>query len=550
MHSGQNKYYPGTLNRARHYLVLFTAFFVITFLVYLPTLHAKFVFDFINMVFDIKTHTGLFDFSKGILFDFVNRFVFKSWLHLFGFNVWAWHFLQCFLHSLNGILLYAFIGYLLRQFNYAQWRAISLLATLCFLLNPYHTEPLVWGGDLNYLLVANFILLNLLTFAFYLQSHQTRYLVIAQSAMVAGAFTHELGWFILPADVILALFLAPSLSFVFSKNNLKFWLVSLVVMTGYFVNKLLSGNLLGHYGSSVHLNFKLTEMVQAFCQYLIKILLLGGFLPFKYISRLYGCIGKPSVAYMLLAGLLLCAVILKPLIAKRPGLKVSVGLFMLFVLFVFPVINLYFPFWIKIQGDRYCYVTSAFLIAACIILLYNLKPAVAFLFSIAYLAGSVYFLAFNIQSWHQAGCISQQLEKDYRWQKAPHVYILNLPDNYRGAYIYRSLQPSAFAASFIKDTAAMPDGTKITEVLAYNLNAQTDSVNVTRLDSAQLQVTLSTWGGWWWRDTKGATDYQDSLVAVHVDEYSHSYTVKFKQKQPGEVFLYCANGRWREVPNF
>jgi hypothetical protein len=291
-------------------------------------------------------------------------------------------------------------------------------------------------------------------------------------------------------------------------------------------------------------------MVQVFYQYLIKILLLGGFLPFKFTSKVYGVLGKPKVAYALLALLLFALLLFKKLIERDPTLKVSVGLFLLFALFVFPVLNLYFPFWIKIQGDRYCYVTSAFLITACITLLYNLKPAVAFLFSAVYLVCSIYFLAFNIQSWHQAGSISQQLEKDYRWQNAPHVYILNLPDNYRGAYMYRSLQPSAFAASFIKDPANMPDGNKITEVLSYNLNSPADSVNVNIIDSTQLQVTLSTWGGWWWQDSRGATDYQDSSVSVHVDDYSHSYNVKFKQKQKGAVFLYCANGRWHEVPHF
>ena len=532
------------------YLGLFTIFFWVTFLIYLPALHSKFVFDFINLVFDIQNRPGLTEFSKGIAFDFVARLVFQTWLQWFGFNAWAWHFLQCFLHSVNAVLLYALLGFILNHFKYAGFNRIALLSAFCFLLSPYHTEPLVWGGDLNYLLVTSFILTHLLAFVFFMQNRKKRYLLMAVLALAAGFFTHELGWFMLPADFILVIALAPSFSAIFSKSNISYYAISLGIIILYFVNKAFSGQLLGHYGSAVHLRFHLTEIIPAFYKYLVKIIFLGGFLPTTFLDKLYGWMGTTAGVYALVITTVIVAFLLFKYLKKSPGLKAPVCFFLLFTLFVFPVLNLYFPYWIKIHGDRYCYITSAFLLATCITLLDAVRPVFSVAFSFLYLICSVFFLSYNIQSWHQAGDLSRKLEKDYRWQNAKHVYILNLPDNYRGAYMYRSLQPSAFAASFIKYRTPAPDGNRITEVLAYNLNLPTDSVNIQITEKDKLAVTLSAWGIWWWRQTMGASSYENNLVEVHPDELNHAYTVKFKQRQPGDVFLYCANGHWHEVPGF
>lgn len=530
---------------------LFIAFFVITFIIYLPALHSKFVFDFINIIFDTRKGPSLFDFSKGVPFDFMTLFVFKCWLKLFEYNAWAWHFLQCFLHAVNGILLYALLALILLQFQFHHWRQLSLVSTLCFLLNPYNTEPVVWGGALNYLLVGNFILLNLWAFARYLQTQRKIYLALASLALLAGAFSHELGWFILPADIILVFLFAPSFKSAFSKSNLTAGAVLITIMVIYFANKMRSGNMLGHYGSTVHLRFVPSEIIAAFFKYIFKISVLGNFLPTAFYNITYDYLNKPYVFTLLSIAAGLVFAILLFYSRKKNELKVPLALFTLFALFVFPVLNLYFPYWIKIHGDRYCYVTAALLVPSVISAFYIVRPMLAFVYGIVYLVASTVFLIYNIYSWHQAAVISGQLENEYRWQNAAHVYILNLPDNYRGAYMYRNKQPSQFAAAFIKYAGKnAPDGNKITEVLSYNLNSPADSVTIQVNGSNELKVTLSAWGTWWWRNTLGATSYQDERVNVSIDEWNHGYTVFFKQKQPGDVFIYCANGHWQQLQGF
>jgi hypothetical protein len=223
------------------------------------------------------------------------------------------------------------------------------------------------------------------------------------------------------------------------------------------------------------------------------------------------------------------------------------ALFLLFALFVFPVLNLYFPYYIKIEADRYCYVPSAFLLGCMVPVIGWLKNIYKYSILCLYLAFSINFLHYNISSWHMASELQYSLEKDFRWWSSPRVYILNRPDNFRGAYMYRSTYQNAFAPSFLKYGADTIPGTAITEVLGYNLNRKTDSVIVENAGVNKLKVTLSEWGIWYWWQTMGATGYEDTLVKVRVDDYGHSYVVEFKNKRPGDVIIYSAGGKWREV---
>ena len=115
--------------------------------------------------------------------------------------------------------------------------------------------------------------------------------------------------------------------------------------------------------------------------------------------------------------------------------------------------------------------------------------------------------------------------------------------------MYRNLRPSAFEGNFIKYNYRIPK-TEIVEVLNYNLNEPQDSVTIQKISDKKLKVELSNSGSWWWLHTLGATDYETDVLKVDVDDSNQSYLVEFKQKQEGDVFLYQANGNWRQVENF
>ena len=164
-----------------------------------------------------------------------------------------------------------------------------------------------------------------------------------------------------------------------------------------------------------------------------------------------------------------------------------------------------------------------------------------------YVTLSLILLSRNIYAWQTAGKIEASLEGDFKWKTAEHIYILNLPEYYRGAYMYRCLRPSSFSGGFMKYGTNEEIENKITEVLSYNLNEMEDSVIVKKIGENKLQVTLSTWGIWWWHKGLGATSYENEQIKVDLDKYNHSYIVTFKQKNDMDVILYCANGQWKEV---
>ena len=109
----------------------------------------------------------------------------------------------------------------------------------------------------------------------------------------------------------------------------------------------------------------------------------------------------------------------------------------------------------------------------------------------------------------------EQLENNFPIDTTKHYYILNLPDNYQGAYMFRCLGDSKFAST-LKLKTQVDRTSQITEVLSYNLLQPFDSVKVSIVDSLKLKVELSNAGSWWWRYTVGANDPEiiDSIRSI------------------------------------
>jgi hypothetical protein len=450
------------------------------------------------------------------------------------------------LHALNAVLLFAFVSKLLSVFTYPNSFFPVFIAASCFLISPYHTEVIVWSGAFNYLLVSCFVFFSLYSYTSYLVSQKTSAFIATIISFGLAAFSHELGLFLIPAYMVISL--------IVKKHDLKksiyFFLIVSSCAVIYLVNRSLSGSVIGHYGAQTHLNFQLVEMIGAVFKYLLKIILLSGFWPVQLQESIYNLLQVPSVALLLLALLISCLVFLLLTATKANGRRIYLLFFLLFLVFVFPVLNLYFPYWTKIHADRYCYLPSAFLYTLLMCLLFRYGNIFKWFLPIVYIYFSIVSLTYNLKSWQQAGAMQDSLETDFRWWTATHIYILNLPDNFRGAYMYRSNQPSSFAASFIKwDKNRQLEG-KIIEVLGYNLNDFSDSVYVEKVSGNKLKVTLAQWGTWWWGDKHGGTNYENEWVRVNTTGNALEYFVEFKQKKDGDIYIYAANGKWNQLTGF
>jgi hypothetical protein len=249
-------------------------------------------------------------------------------------------------------------------------------------------------------------------------------------------------------------------------------------------------------------------MVPAIYKYLMKIILFSGFWNVEVQTKLYLLFQRPIVLGLLVLTLFISILICVMLIALKGKreFRIAALFFLFFLTFVFPVLNLYYPYWINIHADRYCYLPTAFLLISMGSILYRLRSPFKYMAVFLFFFCSVFFLVKTNESWAEAGKLQQKLESNFRWWDAKRVFILNLPDNLRGAYLYRNLRPSQFSASLIKQGIFEPKD-NIIEVLSCNLNSIEDSVTVEKVSTKELKVTLTHPDVWWWQHTLGATDY-------------------------------------------
>ena len=162
----------------------------------------------------------------------------------------------------------------------------------------------------------------------------------------------------------------------------------------------------------------------------------------------------------------------------------------------------------------------------------------------------VKFLYINTESWKNSNTINQSLTSSFKWFDAPKIYLLNLPDNFKGAYMFRASAPDN---SFVKTLTLRGNPaveSKTSQVMNYNMNLTSDSVTVEKISENELKVTFAQGGNWWWNEGIGARDYSTKEYDVKIDESSSSYLLKLKRKEPNAVYLYQCGGHWRVVENF
>src|SRR5690606_505183 len=133
---------------------------------------------------------------------------------------------------------------------------------------------------------------------------------------------------------------------------------------------------------------------------------------------------------------------------------------------------------------------------------------------------------------------------------AAHIYILNIPDTYRGAYIYRAYGGLSYFAETMTLMGKGNIENKTTDILYYNIAQPNDSVYVEIVNENTLKLTFAQWGNWFWMEGIGAKNYSRDDFTVEIDEWGHSYLLTFKNKIPGAVYLYEVSGKWREVEGF
>lgn len=537
-------------------VLVFLFLWVTALAVYFKTAGAGFVTDQVGWLLQYKAlgWQGMFNaFDDKSLHYIYHLIGFLLW-KLFGMNGTAWMLVFTTLHAGVAFLSFRLFAQLFAAEEIRLAEGSAFTGALLFLLSPYHTEPLVWYACVHYLVCA---LLLLLSFQFVLKhfsSARRRDIIAFYSCFLPALFTLEIS-FAFPI-ILLAFFLfwpAKVLGGVQRWQAIKiFCAPSFVLLVLYFgLSKILRGSVVGHYGAAQHLNFDIALLMANLAKYMSKLFFLSQFYSYEFSQKIYAVFEKAKFGWALFGLLGVFAGLYVALYKKLSSFWQITGLlFSFFIIGLLPILNLYVTTLVPVEGDRFLYFASVFAFQLVAFTCIRIPFKIGWLVIVVALFFNVKFLLVNTQSWANNNQIQQSLIQNYKWYNATHIYILSLPDNFKGTYMYRTFLPdNSFAETLT--LYGQPDiENKTTQILSYNMNQLSDSVTVERVSGNELKVTFAQWGNWWWAGGKGGSGYKTDTYEVKIDEWSHSYNIIFGNRPANSVCVYQCSGEWREVTGF
>jgi hypothetical protein len=326
---------------------------------------------------------------------------------------------------------------LTNQFNpsIAQ-RFIPYLAGSIFLLLPSHTEPVTWISARTDV-ISTFFALGALAFYLVYKKHKILYIkYISLLLLLAGLLSKES--IVSFPGIILCHEIYDYFSQRKSQKKLKQHLIIfcqyLFILAIYFGLRYWKLNtLVGGYGEKVHLKFSVQQVLNNVVIYPTRALLP----PNPEASFNFWLL-----IFLGLLGLLLLSLIISRFFHSKTSQLPQLLIFLVISFFVavLPAINVMVST-VDTQGERYLYFASGFaaIFLAIVLNIILIQSQITLIISsilLLYFGLSTYALN---QNWNIAANISQNILGSLQEiQLSQPVLITSLPDNYKGAYIYRT----------------------------------------------------------------------------------------------------------------
>lgn len=514
-------------------------------LLYLPTRRAGFVTDFTGLAERIETHGAAGAISS---FDFPALQPFTSLFYLlfyrsFALDGWGWYLSFTLLHTMNAVFLFFLVKRLLGKPSAPIQELIAASGALLFLFSPYATEVVVWRVGFHYLLVTFFIQAILWQTHRWVSHPRPAPFWSILSLQLIALLTYELA--IIAPLLSLAIIIGYRKEVSLRKALARIALPQFSLVGLYFLaNRIFLGSWIGHYGSEVHLNFPLGDMVANVGRYFVK---LAAF------SRYWAHPWKEGLAVWLRQpfGLMLTAIVVVGLLTwmvrRFRQADRRAQLFWVFGLATFlaliPVLNLYFNYLLHIENDRYGYLAALFFYPAWMALLSRLPRTLFLTLAFAYVLIALGLLQRTNQYWAQSTEVYYALLDGFQASGRDTCYLLNLPDNLQGAPMFRDFSGNDRAfADALQYVKRRPYRGNLEEVVQYNMALPSDGVQV-EPDSTGLKVTFNQWGNWWWRRGIGASSYRDSTYIFYNE--GHHYRLEWRTPPENALILYQDGSQWK-----
>ena len=517
-------------------------FFLITFIIYLPAGDGKFVNDTFYYLNEIE-QTG----AEGILSSYNMIFLwhvpslsYYLIYKIFGLHWLGWHIVFAGFHSLNAALLLRLLRKLLPEMDFG----ILWLATALFLLSPFQTEVVAWGATFHYLLIVTFLLTGALSMLNYLKLPSGKLLLFYHLSFAAALSCFEQA-FLYPA--VFAIMAVSCIDNPFERSFLRsmflrFLLPNALMIALYFIaTKWVYGVWVAHYGAEKHVVLDLNIMYECLLHYLAKFMVFFRYLP-DYLKVLYHHPLLHTIirwAFPVLVLLLSLIIFLSQRII--PAYKKVVGMLAAtFIWMLLPVLNLDQSFTFEIQSDRYGYVASVFFYPLIVLLMYYLLNRKVFLgTAMTYLAISVLLLIPAVGFWGKSGAIGMQFIRNYPLKEGQQAYLLNLPDNYKGAYMFRNGFPEGL--NVVKGGQYKNDVHFIARV---NILSADNETSVSKLSDSVYYVKCELYGKWYYHVEPRMNISYPAEYKVDFDEWNTAYNLTISNVRDTVYLLKCHGSEW------
>jgi hypothetical protein len=440
---------------------------VAVFGVYHKTVNAFFVSDDFEYLSLFRTSHGLsfdslFGFMKGS--GLIRPVALASkWLGyiLWGFDPRGYHLMNLLLHAANSFLVFLILYSLRRKY------ILSAFGALLFAVYPVHQEAVAWISGRADLLCGFF---SLLALYLYLLSRKESARQSAYASLSLVAFLLALGSkeiaITLPLAIILLDCLVPHEGKRWRLRKMKFYVPYFVMLAGYIALRIIFLGNLGGYLEEQRSFFRLGP---------------GFFYDLRnLVTRPFAALAVPlnravfANPDLLRAGfLLLIATVVTLLALRKRKISPLIGLgASLTVIAVLPAFRILFVS-ADMQGSRHLYLAAlgaAMIIAGAAESLYSSSrriipawPVIGSFIFLGFLTGISYV---QTTPWVRAADLSKKIVEDGSHSLAPvrpgtTVYVLDLPDNVQGAYVFRNGFPSAMHLAGISDDVHIVELRKI-----------------------------------------------------------------------------------------
>ncbi len=517
---------------------------------YYPAHGAMLIDDGVSGIYEIQTK-GFSGYLNSFGFDsfYYGHYAFVTLMYLlFGCNTFGWFLVFTALHALNTVLIFKTFNSLYTQLGNANanvWMALG--GSILFLFSSYQSENIVWAATSHYALCLSILLVSI---QFVLDSSmlkKTSFPLWVFHALFAFALlTLEIS-FIFPAVYVLLFVLLG----IYQRNQLNVFSFFLKIILpqcllfGMYLAcyKLRHGVWIPHDRAPLEAVVGLGDMVTTFSQHLIKLFGFVHYLDFPKRDFVYKlCLHWKKVSLVL--GLV--ALGLSYFFYRKGNQKIMLFWFLLlFGLMMFaPFLRLYFMYLARIENDRYAYFASVVFFQLFVFILFQFPTIIRVATLVLYLGLFTFFNLQNIQARHMSADMNEAFLNKYPDQHLGQIYLLNVPVSCADAYMYRTKIriPIAYQVKFSKALSPKP-----IQVAFYNAQTNHDSFEVKKIDNQTFHVQLKTNGSWWMLESRGATEYKDSLYHFMPDEWG-GYTLKFNAPlSKGDALLWFDGRQFKKA---